>query len=70
MINVLTHGSAKIRKQILKQLRARGSDVAKHQNGYLLILKILSGIMIIGGELGHSITMKIMVNGVLFLVLE
>ena len=40
MINVLTHGSAKIRKQILKQLRGRGSDVAKHQNGYLLILKI------------------------------
>ena len=40
MINVLTHGNAKIRKQILKQLRGRGNDVGIHQNGYLLILKI------------------------------
>jgi pumilio homology domain family member 6 len=40
MINVLTHGNAKIRKQILKQLRGRGNDVGKHPNGYLLILKI------------------------------
>ena len=41
MINVLTHGNAKIRKQILKQLRGRGNDVGIHQNGYLLVLKII-----------------------------
>ena len=28
------------------------------------------GIMIIGGELGHNIMMVVLVNGVLFLVLE
>jgi pumilio family protein 6 len=41
VVHALTYGNAKIRKQIVKQLRGRSRDVLKHPHGYLAVLKAL-----------------------------
>ena len=41
VVHALAKGNAKIRKQIVKQLRGRSADVAKHPHGYLVAMKAL-----------------------------